>query len=198
MLVIEMRLPRDPAFKRFVLHPTFFRHLLATFFLPGLDPSVVEHVEDAADNLVGPDLAQRLADAVWRLRLRDGQTVHLLVECQSQPDPSMPFRMLHAVATLALALSRDPPPGYAAGRGPRIQNLTVYSGRAQWSPAEQPEPGMPRMECPVLELRRSPEPGGEDNVVVLLMRLSGVPIRRHFGRHRSRYGSGLGTPPRQG
>ena len=171
MLVIEMRLPRDPAVKRFVLHPTFIRHLLATFSLPGLDPSVVEHVEDAAANLVGPDLSQRLADAVWRLRLRDGQTVYLLVACQSQPGPSMPFRMLHAVATLALALSREPPPGYAAGRIPRIQNLTVYNGRPPWPPAEQPEPGMQRMECPVLELRRSPEPGGEDNVVLLLMRL---------------------------
>ncbi len=30
---------------------------------------------------------------------------------------------------------------------------------------------MLRMESPVLDLRRSPEPGGDDNVVVLLMRL---------------------------
>ena len=72
---------------------------------------------------------------MWRLRLRDGQTAYLLVECQSQPDPAMPYRMLHAVATLALALSRDPPPGYTAGRVPPIRNLTVYSGRVPWSPA---------------------------------------------------------------
>ena len=140
--------------------------------LPGLDPALVEQVEETAANLVGPDLSQRLADAVWRLRLSDGQTAYLLVECQSQPDPSMPYRMLHGVATLALALSRDPPPGYTAGRVPPIRNLTVYSGQVPWPPvAEGPGPGMPRMACPVLELRRFPDPGGEDNVVVLLMRL---------------------------
>ena len=172
MPVIEMRVPRDAAFKRFVLNPTFIRHLLGAYRLPGLDPARVEHVEEAAANLVGPDLSQRLADAVWRLRLRDGQTAYLLVECQSQPDPAMPFRMLHAVATLALALSRDPPPGYTAGRVPPIRNLTVYSGRVPWSPAaEEPGPGLPRMACPVLELRRFPDPGGEGNVVLLLMRL---------------------------
>ena len=136
MPVIDMRVPRDASFKRFVLHPTFIRHLLGAYPLTGLDPALVERVEDAAANLVGPDLSQRLADAVWRLRLRDGRTAYLLVECQSQPDPAMPYRMLHAVATLALALSRDPPPGYTPGRVPPIHNLTVYSGRAPWPPAD--------------------------------------------------------------
>ncbi len=87
-----------------MLHPTFIRHLLGVYRLPGLDPALVEQVEEAAANLVGPDLSQRLADAVWRLRLRDGQTAYLLAECQSQPNPAKPYRMLHAVATLALAL----------------------------------------------------------------------------------------------
>ena len=172
MPVIDMRVPREAAFKRFVLHPTFIRHLLGAYPLTGLDPALVERVEDAAANLVGPDLSQRLADAVWRLRLRGGRTAYLLLECQSQPDPAMPYRMLHAVATLALALSRDPPPGYTAGRVPPIHNLTVYSGRAPWPPPEQgPGPGMPPLACPVLELRRYPDPGGEGNVVLLLMRL---------------------------
>ncbi len=169
MPVVEMRLPRDPAFNRFVLHSTFIRHLLVAFPLPGLDPALIEEVEATAANLVGPDPSQRLTDAVWRLR--DGQTVYLLVECQSRPDPSMPYRMLHAVATLALARSRDPPLGYSAGRVPQIHNLTVYSGRAPWPAALGSGPGMTRPECPVLELRRFPDPGGEDNVVVLLMRL---------------------------
>ena len=30
---------------------------------------------------------------------------------------------------------------------------------------------MPPLACPVLELRRYPDPGGQDNVVLLLMRL---------------------------
>ncbi len=170
MPVIEMRVPRDAAFKRFVLHPTFIRHLLGAYPLPGLDPDRVERVEPASANLVGPDLSQRLADAVWCLRLRDGRRAYLVVECQSQPDPAMPYRMQHAVGTLALALSRDPPPGYAAGRVPPIRSLTVYSGLAPWPEAEEgPEPGMPPAACPVLELRRYQDPGGEGNVVVLLM-----------------------------
>ena len=81
----------------------------------------------------------------------------------------MPNRMLHAVAMLALALIRDPPPGFSAGRVPQIHNSTVYSGQAPWPAAVGPGPGTTRLGCPVLELRRFPDPGGEGNVIVPLM-----------------------------
>ena len=64
MPVIDMRVPRDAAFKRFVLHPTFIRHLLGAYPLTGLDPALVERVEDAAANLVGPPVPAGPRDAV--------------------------------------------------------------------------------------------------------------------------------------
>jgi len=96
----------------------------------------------------------------------------------------MPLRMLHAVATLYLTLSRNPPAGrgYAAARVPRIKHLTVYSGRRPWTAAADVaelvaageagrERDVPRMACPVLDLRRWPDPGGKGNLAVLLARL---------------------------
>ena len=185
MSFIEMRLPHDAAFKRFVLNLTFVRHLLHAFPLAGVDAAEVVAIEDASANLVGPRLGQRLPDAVWRLTLQDGTITFLLLECQSEVDPSMPFRMLNAVSTLYLALSQSPPqkPEYSAGSVPRVKHLTIYSGQRPWSAAgevgeaitvrcAEGERDIPRMECPVLDLRRWPDPGGGGgNIAVLLGRL---------------------------
>ena len=86
--------------------------------------------------------------------------------------------MLHAVATLYLALSRAPPAGYAATRLPGVLHLTVYSGRQRWTGAGEVAEliaagsgSVPRMACPVLELRHWQEPGWEKNLAVLVARL---------------------------
>jgi len=184
MSVIEMRVPRDSSYKLFVLDPIFLRHLLQAHPLPGIDPDEVVAIEAASPNLVGPDLRQRLADAVWRLTLADGQIVYLLVECQDAVDPTMPFRMLHAVSTLYFALSNQPPKefGYSASAVPRVKHLTIYSGKRRWTPVgevsaaitvrcAETEPDIPRMECPLLDLRRCRDPGGDENLAVLLARL---------------------------
>lgn len=179
-----MRVPRDSAFKLFLLNQTFLRHLLQAHPLAGIEPSEVIAIEPANTNFVGPDLRQRLPDAVWRLTLADGELAYLLLECQHAVDPSMPFRLLHAVATLYLALSKQPPEegGYMAGAVPRIKHLTIYSGQRRWSPAgevgaairghsAEEERDIPRMECPLLDLRRCPDPGGDENLALLLGRL---------------------------
>lgn len=98
MLVAESRLPCDAAFKRFVHYAPSARHLLRAYPLPGLDEASVVRIEQARANLVGPDLSQHRADGVWLLTLWDGELVYLLLECQSEPDPAMSLRMLHAVA----------------------------------------------------------------------------------------------------
>ncbi len=184
MPVIEMRVPRDPAFKRFVHNQTFIRHLLRAHPLAGIDEAEVEAIEDANANFVDPKLAQRLPDAVWRLSLADGTITFLLVECQSEVDPTIPFRMLHAVATLYLALSQSPPQesAYSAAAVPRVKHLTIYSGERKWTAVGEvgeaitvscadAEQDIPRMECPVLDLRRWADPGGDANLAVLLGRM---------------------------
>ena len=136
MSVIEMRVPRDSSFKLFVLNGTFIHHLLRAYPLPGIDPDEVVAIDAASPNFIGPDLRQRLPDAIWRLTLANGEIVYLLVECQDEVDPSMPFRQLHAVATLYFALSMDPPKeyGYSASAVPRIKHVTIYSGKRRWTP----------------------------------------------------------------
>ena len=178
MHIAEMGLPRDAAFKRFVHNPAFVRDLLRAYPLEGLDAESIKRAEPAAANLIGPELLQRLVDSAWRLTLQDGESVYLLLECQSEPDPTMPLRMLHAVATLYLSLSRDPPAGYTATCLPSVRHLTVYSGRQRWTGAGEVSKliaggtaDVPRMACPVLELRHWQEPGWDENLAVLLAHL---------------------------
>ena len=45
----------------------------------------------------------------------------------------MPLRMLHAVGTLKLSLSQDPPAGHTAARLPSVPHLTAYSWRQRWT-----------------------------------------------------------------
>ena len=65
---------------------------------------------------------------------------------------------------------------------PRVKHLTIYSGQRRWSAAgeveaairghsAEEETDIPRMECPLLDLRRCPDPGGDENLAVLLGRL---------------------------
>ena len=185
MTTIDQGLRRDSAFKLFVHHQSFIRHLLRAYPLAGIDEREVVAIDAGNANLVAAGgQGQRLADAVWRLTLADGEIVCLLIECQAEIDPSMPFRMLHAAAGMYLILSQNPPreSGYAAGWVPRVKHLVIYSGQRPWTAAGevgqairvrsvQEERDIPRMECPVLELWRCQDPGGEENLAVLLGRL---------------------------
>ena len=100
MSVAYLRIPHDSSFKRFVFNPNFIRHLLRAYPLPALKEADVTAIEDARANLVDQYLKQRLIDAVWRLRTRDGGIAYLLIECQARVDPAMPVRMLDAAAAL--------------------------------------------------------------------------------------------------
>lgn len=95
MSSIDSRIPCDSSFERFVHNPTFIRHLLRAHPLQDIGEAEVVALDPASAHLVGRDVP-----ATWHLRLADGSPVYLLLECQSQVDPRMPFRMLHAVATL--------------------------------------------------------------------------------------------------
>lgn len=138
MTTIDQGLRRDSAFKLFVHHQSFIRHLLRAYPLAGIDEREVVAIDAGNANLVAAGgQGQRLADAVWRLTLADGEIVCLLIECQAEIDPSMPFRMLHAAAGMYLILSQNPPreSGYAAGWVPRVKHLVIYSGQRPWTAA---------------------------------------------------------------
>ena len=155
-----MRLPRDAALKQFALNADFLWHLLRAYPLDGLDEAQIADIKPASANLIGPDLSQRLTDAAWQIGLRDGSLAWVLLECQAEPDPTMPFRALHSVATLGLKLSRDRPQGYSSTRLPPVHHLTLYTGRRVLTHV-----------CQLLNLRRLPDPGGNENLAVLLARM---------------------------
>ena len=211
MSVANLRLPHDSAFKLFVLNPHFIRHLLHAYPLPGLDAAEIVDIEPASANFVDTFLQQRLADAFWRLEMRDGSISFLLIECQARKDPTMPVRLLHAAAAVYLALSKNPltESGYSATRLPPVGCVVVFSGKFAWSgplatlqmiatgAAEAPA-DVPRMECLIIDLRRCPDPGGDENIAVLLVRLQSCddpdalsaaaePLRRwpEVGRYRA-------------
>ena len=107
MSTIDQGLRRDSAFKLFVHHQTFIRHLLSAYRLLGIDEREVVAIDAGNANLVAAGRqGQRLPDAVWRLTLADGEIAYLLIECQAEIDPSMPFRILHAAAGMYLILSQ--------------------------------------------------------------------------------------------
>ena len=180
LFTAEMRLPRDAALKQFAVNADFLWHLLRAYPLDGLAEAQMADIKPASANLIGPDLSQRHTDAAWQIDLRDGSLACLLLECQAEPDPTMPFRALHAVATLGLKLSRDPPQGYSPTRVPPVHHLTLYTGKRAWPVAgvdaesgEEKEPfwhWLSRV-CQLLDLRRLPDPGGNENLAVLLARV---------------------------
>ena len=181
---IHMRLPHDSAFKSFVLHKVFLRHLLRAFPLSGVREEEVKEVREYKANLVGEKLDQRLADAVWELHTYHGRLIYLVVECQSAVDQGMHFRMLHLSSLLYSESLKQPRRelGYTRRQVPKVKLLVVHSGRERWTaPREvavavadcdlEEERDIPRQEYAVLELRRWELPGMQGNFAVLLSRL---------------------------
>ena len=182
--VAHMGLPHDPAFKPFVQHPTFIRHLLQVFPMRFLEEGRIAGLRSVRSGRVGAMLARRRADAVWEARMLNGELVYLIVECQSYVDPAMPGRMLQFGGMVVLDLIEAPSPvhGYGKRRYPRVVGLVVYSGKGAWSAPLDAAEGMgvheaadrravPTFEYRVVDLRRMMLPGGRGNVAVLLQRM---------------------------
>ena len=175
-----MGLPHDPAFKLFVQHPTFIRHLLQVFPMPFLEEGRIVGLRSVRSGRVGAMLDRRRADAVWE----GGELVYLIVECQSYVDLAMPGRMLHFGGIVVLDLIETPPvtQEYSQRRYPRVVGLVVYSGERQWSAPLDAAEGMrveraaerravPTFEYRVVDLRRMLLPGDRGNVAVRLQRM---------------------------
>ncbi len=89
----------------------------------------------------------------------------------------MPFRGLHSVATLRIELSHVLPKRYSPTRVPPVLHLTLHTGGRACSiagvDAEFSEPNEPYWHwlsrvCQLLDLWRLLDPGGSENLAVLL------------------------------
>ena len=175
-----LRLPHDSAFKLFVQHPTFIRHMLRAFPIPSIVESEIAHLRSEPANFVGLRLDQRYVDAAWEVEMTDRALAYLLIECQSTVDLAMHGRMTHAAGILVRRLSLRPPRdrGYTASRNPLIRGLVVYNGEPAWNAVMDSQEAAvastgadrrydPSFRYRVLDLRRVELPGGEWNAAVL-------------------------------
>lgn len=173
----------DHALKLLFAHPRLTGDLVRDFLPPAvarefdagtLEPCPTEHLSDS--------LQARVGDLVWRLRLRSGQAVYLMLEFQSAPDRTMALRMLAYAALLAQGLARR---GELSGRGrlPPILPVVLYNGPQPWRAAEEVSALFaaaprafrrfgPRQRYLLLDVETLPEPVGDNvNLAALLFRL---------------------------
>lgn len=124
----------DAAYKRLFSHAELVADLLRACLEDGLsrtlDYASLERVDASS---VDEKLHQRHADVIWKLRLgEEGWLyVYLLLEFQSKPDRSMPFRMLQYVVGCYDQLRRS---GALPERDllPPVLPVVLYRGNDRW------------------------------------------------------------------
>ena len=126
----------DPIYKRLFAFPRMVGDLLRAVG----DPAWLGDVDwDTLERLsaehVGDSGQQRLGDAAWRIRFRNGWLYLLvLLEFQSRNDPRMALRNLEYTALLYGDLARRGELG-APGRWPPVLPVVLYNGDAPWAAA---------------------------------------------------------------
>ncbi len=121
------------AFKQLFSHPRMVRDLLDGFVARGWCEALDRDTLTALPaRYVGPDLRQRYADFVWRVRFRDGRWLYLVLEFPSNVDRSMAVRMLTYTGLLYLRLINE---GVLHEHGalPPVLPIVIYNGRTRWT-----------------------------------------------------------------
>ena len=145
----------DPIYKRLYAFAEMVEDLLRSLFPPALIDAVDwPSLGRLPAEYVGDDFRRRHGDAVWRVRLRDGDErgewlyVLVLLEFQSTTDEIMALRVLEYTTMLYRELVRESrEPGTARGmprarkgaakpgRLPPVLPVVLYNGDAKWRAA---------------------------------------------------------------
>ncbi|MCY4660758.1 MAG: Rpn family recombination-promoting nuclease/putative transposase [Acidobacteria bacterium] len=121
------------AFKQLFSHPRMVRDLLDGFVARGwCDALDLETLTALPARYVGPDLRQRYADFVWRVRFRDGRWLYVVIEIPSNVDRWMAVRMLTYTGLLYRRLIKE---GVLREHGalPPVLPIVIYNGRTPWT-----------------------------------------------------------------
>ena len=141
----------DAARKSLFSHPRMVEDLLRGFVAAGWSDALdLSTLQKLPAEFVSDDLRQRRGDTLWRVRVRDGTWIYLVVllEFQSTVDRYMAVRMLVYTGLLyqGLILRGGPgpgrelppvlPPGAAPGAAPRCcPPVVLYNGPTRWTAA---------------------------------------------------------------
>ncbi len=107
------------------------RHFAAKAWVHELDLSSLRPLPTES---VGPDLARRLSDCVWRVLFKDGGgSVVFLFEFQSSPDAGMALRTLRYSEAVFSALHGNKELLDAAGAMPFVLPCVIYTGAKPWT-----------------------------------------------------------------
>ncbi|GAB2579405.1 Rpn family recombination-promoting nuclease/putative transposase [Nitrincola alkalisediminis] len=128
----------DTAYKEVFSYPEFVQQLIEGFI-----PSEIANIMDFSTltihsgNYITPLFEEKLEDVVWSVDISwDGakQPVYLyiLLEFQSQPDPTMPIRLMHYVACFYDHLLKNKKTTLKKGLPP-ILPIVLYNGSKRWS-----------------------------------------------------------------
>lgn len=101
--------------------------------LPWADQLDFTTLEKLSTEQVGPNLARRHADLLWKVRIRNSRRfVVLLLEFQSRPEVRMATRILEYTGLAYRDLDRHgvTVPG---GKLPVVIPIVIYNGRQRWS-----------------------------------------------------------------
>ena len=126
----------DPIYKRLFAFPRMVGDLLRAVGDPAwLGDVDWDTLEKLSAEHVGESGQQRLGDAAWRIRFRNGWLYLLvLLEFQSRSDARMALRNLEYTALLYGDLARRGDLG-APGRWPPVLPVVLYNGDAPWTAA---------------------------------------------------------------
>ena len=133
-------LPRrkhDQVYKFFFSQAATVAELLEDYLAPDwVDQLDLSTLRKLAPERVGPQLARRQADMLWRVDFRHqpGFLV-VLLEFQSRPDPFMAARVLRYVADTYEDLVREMQPGDDR-RLPPVLVCVVHNGKPPWDAAD--------------------------------------------------------------
>ncbi len=149
----------DGSYRLLFSHPRMVEDLLRGF-LPEI--SHLSPLERRSEIYLSDHLDRREQDLVWRLRGSGGESVYLLLEFQSRPDPQMALRisvytgllLQDLIRSRELSSSAPPPP---------IQAVVLYNGKVRW-------PGT-SSSYRRLDAIHDPLPADPGNLVVLLFEL---------------------------
>ena len=127
--------PHDLAFKSLygfrLMAEDLFEIVLPKALLDRIDWTTLERLPA---EWFGPDLGRRLGDCVWRVRLRGGESLVVLIEFQRSLDRLMPVRSANYASMLLLDLDKRG----ELNRGPRgrilplVIPVVLYNGMRPW------------------------------------------------------------------
>lgn len=183
--VVDLRIPRGAVLKLLARDPRFFRDLLHAYYPGSMERMEIRAIRSEPSSLVGLDLEENEADALWEVETESGHLYYWAVMCRSDLETTNPWDVMCAVTLLMWQLCEHPPVewGYRADRVPLVRGIYLYDGEQEWDyplctldtfeGGDDPESAkyLPYFRYKVADLRNAEAPELRGNLAALLHKL---------------------------